>query len=358
MFKLQKRLIVLFFLCCAFILKAQHNLTLEGKITSSNGSPISFCHIVLKNDLTKGVLSDYKGNFSIDVNKNDTLLVKYIGYKSTSIYVKDFDNKPIKLKQKSLQLKEFVITQSKKELSAKKIMKLAIKNNENNYLSYNKDNQHIKNTEVDIQIKTNDNDLYLFKGNINIYLIKNRLHIDKIDKKYKTQNLIFTEKFININGAHPYSFVPNLYSKLEIDTKHKFEFGEITNYKGVEVYQIKYYRPEGNGICESAGMYFVTKKNYNIIYVESITTKKCMGLDFDTEKLNWKYGIVKQHYKRNLRNIYDVSKVECETKFDYEFNGEINTFFHKNVLTVNNTKNYKDINSNNLIYAKDFFLQK
>ena len=56
----------------------------------------------------QGVTSDFEGNFSIEANQNDTLIVSYIGYSTQEVDVNNQDNITITLLSDSI-LDEVVI---------------------------------------------------------------------------------------------------------------------------------------------------------------------------------------------------------------------------------------------------------
>lgn len=70
---------------------------------------------------TQGVTSDFDGNFSIQANQNDTLIVSFIGYASQEVNIDDQDNITITLLPNSI-LDEVVIvgygTQKKEEITS------------------------------------------------------------------------------------------------------------------------------------------------------------------------------------------------------------------------------------------------
>lgn len=87
---------------------------LKGVVEDSNGNPVFAANVYLKNNPQKGFVTDFDGNFSLSVNnKTDTLIVSFIGYKTTkiplySIPVTEFLK--IVLKENSQTLAEVIIT--------------------------------------------------------------------------------------------------------------------------------------------------------------------------------------------------------------------------------------------------------
>jgi len=355
MFNYFRLILVTLLLCCAFNMKAQHFYAFKGKVISDKGNPISFCHIILKNDTQKGVLSDYDGSFIIDVMKNDTLLIKYLGYKDKTFIIDGLNNGLITIEQDVINLQEFTITYSKEKLTAKKIVKKTINFWENNHLTYKPETIYKTNVDVDISVTKERKNIYQFIGEINLYVKEKRIYTNKSYHKLKKQNIVFSEKILNLPGATPYSYVPNLYFKLQTDTKVNFELGEITNYQNKEVYHIKYYRKKANGVCAYGGHMLINKNDFHLIYFEAIT-KKCVGLNYEQEQLEWSYAIIKTFFNNKIDNYYYVSKVESEVKYFYTKEGKRNFYLNKSFIKINNTSILKKINLSDLIFAKDLFL--
>ena len=55
------------------------NKTVRGRIVDKNGDAIIGASIVVKGT-TRGTITNIDGEFTIDVNKNEKLVVSYIGY--------------------------------------------------------------------------------------------------------------------------------------------------------------------------------------------------------------------------------------------------------------------------------------
>lgn len=58
----------------------------KGKVVDSTGEPVIGANVLVKGT-TSGVISDVDGNFAIDAEKNATLLISFIGYKSQEVKV-------------------------------------------------------------------------------------------------------------------------------------------------------------------------------------------------------------------------------------------------------------------------------
>ena len=59
---------------------------IKGKVVDKTGESIIGANVVVKGTTT-GVISDINGNFSIDAEKGSTLVISYIGYRSTEVKV-------------------------------------------------------------------------------------------------------------------------------------------------------------------------------------------------------------------------------------------------------------------------------
>ena len=65
----------------------QQTIKVTGQVVDQDGEPLIGATIKLKGAQT-GVITDFDGNFSIDVPSNATLVVSYVGYKDREIAVR------------------------------------------------------------------------------------------------------------------------------------------------------------------------------------------------------------------------------------------------------------------------------
>ncbi len=72
---------------------SQHSIT--GNI-SSEGTPLIGANIIIKHT-NKGTISDFDGNFEIDITPKDTLVISYLGYDSKEIAVENHKKLEISL---------------------------------------------------------------------------------------------------------------------------------------------------------------------------------------------------------------------------------------------------------------------
>ena len=58
----------------------------SGSVLDKNGEPIIGASVFVKNS-TKGTQTDFDGNFILDANINDVLVVMYIGFELSLIHI-------------------------------------------------------------------------------------------------------------------------------------------------------------------------------------------------------------------------------------------------------------------------------
>ncbi|KAF5278683.1 hypothetical protein FQR65_LT15601 [Abscondita terminalis] len=74
-------------------------IKLSGQVVDEDGNPLSGVSITIKGD-TRAVVTDLKGNFSIDVKSTDQIVVTFLGMESQTIAVED--QRTIRIVMKSL----------------------------------------------------------------------------------------------------------------------------------------------------------------------------------------------------------------------------------------------------------------
>lgn len=87
----------------------QQTREVQGTVVDSNGEPIIGANILLKGKTT-GVITDFDGNFTINANADDVLVISYIGYVQQEVKVGSKKLFQIVLKEDTEQLEEVVIT--------------------------------------------------------------------------------------------------------------------------------------------------------------------------------------------------------------------------------------------------------
>ncbi|MGP1477640.1 MAG: TonB-dependent receptor [Phocaeicola sp.] len=86
----------------------QQSFRISGKVVDSNGDPIIGAN-VLEKGTTRGTITDVDGAFVLDVSKDATLEITYIGYLSQTIKVTDKTSYSIVLQEDSKSLEEVVV---------------------------------------------------------------------------------------------------------------------------------------------------------------------------------------------------------------------------------------------------------
>ncbi|MGV8945428.1 MAG: SusC/RagA family TonB-linked outer membrane protein [Lutibacter sp.] len=90
-----------------FLIFAQER-NITGKVTSSDGGPIPSVNVLIKNT-TKGVVTDFDGNYTIKAATNDILVFSYIGMKPQEIVIGLSDIINVKLEDSAESLQEVVV---------------------------------------------------------------------------------------------------------------------------------------------------------------------------------------------------------------------------------------------------------
>ncbi len=86
----------------------QQSSTVNGKITDANGEPIIGASVVIKGT-TNGTITDFDGNFMLEVPAKATLVVSYVGYKTLEVSVNGKKTLNINLKEDTEMLDEVVV---------------------------------------------------------------------------------------------------------------------------------------------------------------------------------------------------------------------------------------------------------
>ncbi len=83
--------------------------TITGTVTDQDGLPLPGVNILVKSTTT-GTQTDFDGNYSIKVNKGQTLVYTYLGQKQTSMLVGDANTINVQMEQDAEALDEVVVT--------------------------------------------------------------------------------------------------------------------------------------------------------------------------------------------------------------------------------------------------------
>lgn len=104
-----KKGFTLFLFFCFVQLGFSQSLNIKGNIKGEDGLPLPGVSVLVKNSV-KGTITNYQGDFSLDVpNSNAVLIVTYIGYAQQEIPVGSQNNFEIVLKESNTQLSEVVV---------------------------------------------------------------------------------------------------------------------------------------------------------------------------------------------------------------------------------------------------------
>lgn len=87
----------------------QEKITIKGKVTDNNKQPVPGATIAVKG-MNKGEMTDANGNFSIEVEKEDVLVISYLGFTSQQVIAKKSTTLNIVLLPLENNLEEVVVT--------------------------------------------------------------------------------------------------------------------------------------------------------------------------------------------------------------------------------------------------------
>lgn len=87
----------------------QSNRTVTGTITDASGEPIIGATVVLKDEPSTGTVTDFDGNFTLQITGNPILQVSYIGYETKDIATQGLNRLNIILSEDTQQLEELVV---------------------------------------------------------------------------------------------------------------------------------------------------------------------------------------------------------------------------------------------------------
>lgn len=90
-------------------LEAEPSVIINGKVLDSqSGLPVAGASVVVKGT-KKGVTTDVNGNFAIEVNTGQTLVISFVGYEDQEVKVKDAGAITVKLAITSASMKDMVV---------------------------------------------------------------------------------------------------------------------------------------------------------------------------------------------------------------------------------------------------------
>ena len=94
-------------LCLSFPALAQ-KITVSGTVTDPTGEPLLGVSVLVKGT-SKGVATDFDGNYSISVDANSTLVMSYVGFQSQEVAVNGQTTINVVLQEDSEVLGEVVV---------------------------------------------------------------------------------------------------------------------------------------------------------------------------------------------------------------------------------------------------------
>ncbi len=83
--------------------------TITGTVSDENGNPLPGATIVLEGT-TRGVASDFDGNYQIEASEGDVLIFSFVGFASQRITVGATDVIDVSIQDDSSELQEVIIT--------------------------------------------------------------------------------------------------------------------------------------------------------------------------------------------------------------------------------------------------------
>lgn len=93
----------------SFSLTALAQQKITGKVKDSSGEPVIGASVVVKDNKTMGTITDFDGNFSLDVPSGSMLVISYIGYVTQEVPVTGKKSLDIMLKEDTKTLDEVVV---------------------------------------------------------------------------------------------------------------------------------------------------------------------------------------------------------------------------------------------------------
>lgn len=93
----------------SFSLTALAQQKVTGKVKDSSGEPVIGASVVVKDNKTMGTITDFDGNFSLDVPSKSVLVISYIGYVTQEVPVTGKKSLDIMLKEDTKTLDEVVV---------------------------------------------------------------------------------------------------------------------------------------------------------------------------------------------------------------------------------------------------------
>ena len=152
--------IILIIAACAFAMlafKSPQSFIVTGKITDTDGNPVSFASVKIKGTST-GVSADANGAFSMRVNsENDLLVISAAAYKETQVKVGTQKHLNIVLEKGGANIKEVVVVSAygtKRTARSTSSNVQNLKGDQLNYLYQSKVNNALAGKVAGVQVRT------------------------------------------------------------------------------------------------------------------------------------------------------------------------------------------------------------
>ena len=113
--KFQKLITLLLFIC-PLSLFAQKQYTVQGVIKDSEtGEELIGVNVYVEGQKLRGTISNFDGNYTIQVNEGDILVFKYLGYDPFQQQIQSSQTLNVQLKPESIELNTVVVSASRKQ---------------------------------------------------------------------------------------------------------------------------------------------------------------------------------------------------------------------------------------------------
>ena len=106
----------------------QERFSLSGQIVDQEGMPLPGATVSVENT-ARGVITDFDGNFTIDVSLNETLIIQMLGFRTETITIENKNNLNITLSESVEYLDEVIITDGYQQVDRRLFAGVATKLN-------------------------------------------------------------------------------------------------------------------------------------------------------------------------------------------------------------------------------------
>lgn len=362
--------VFLFFCLISISVFGQSGKYIQGKVFDSiTKEPIAFSFILL-NQNKFGIIANEEGDFKINTYSyfiSDTLKISCIGYETKSVKFKSLSPKlvnDIYLNPSITSLKEVEIIALRKKISAKKLIKRAIKNIPKNYpvdsfstVSYYRDYQKKDKEYLNLNeaiIHSSDNGFETDKSLNNYRLLDYKKNLsfkrNDIELLYDTLN---TPNYENPNKFIPNAFLPNqggneLFILMAHDPIRNYKtnsFSFINIFSKDLLYNHTFSKPEPvyNDDLLLLKVKFKTKNWIEYGLIGAFGEIFIQPYDYSIHKIN--YTCIDNKTKQEIFNF----------KIEYGYTEQMNSIMKLKYISFNNVFNLIDVNGTalfNLINIK------